>query len=129
MNERIQAIRCELQEIAKAEAVRLWRMARRMQAHGVSLETVSAVRNEASDLYNNNPAWLLDPFKVWRFAFIESAEKPSRYRVHFTDNYGGGAIEAKTPREYRRIMENLRNDPTAGGVWVETWSEGEGWQS
>ena len=71
--ERITAIRYELQDIAKAEAVRVWRLARRMESHGCDPESISRARAEADELYNTMgwgyPERLLNPFKVWQYAF------------------------------------------------------------
>lgn len=44
-------IRNRLKEIAEAEATRLFRMARRAQAHGCKAETVAAIREEAHQLH------------------------------------------------------------------------------
>ena len=63
-------IKARLEEISEKEAMKLYRMARRLQKHGGSSETVAKIREEASELHMNAyPERLLDPFKVWKFAF------------------------------------------------------------
>lgn len=70
MNGRIIEIRCELEEIAEHEAIRLFRLARRAKKHGCSNQTVTNIRNEAFELHMTGyPERLLAPFKTWRYAF------------------------------------------------------------
>ena len=67
---RLYEIRCELAEIADREAMKLFRMARRCEEHGVSYNIVADIRNEAFELHNTGyPERLLDPFKNWEYAF------------------------------------------------------------
>lgn len=72
MNKQLNEIRGQLEEIAEREAMKLFRMARRLKEHGGSEETVSAIRNEAFELHNTGyPERLIDPFKTWKYAFKE----------------------------------------------------------
>lgn len=73
MNKELRAIREQLQDIAKAEAVRVWRLARRMESHGCDPECIDKAQREGWELYNvmgcGYPERSLDPFKVWVYAF------------------------------------------------------------
>lgn len=70
MTKEMREIKARLEEISEKEAMKLYRMARRLQKHGGSSETVAKIREEASELHMNAyPERLLDPFKVWKFAF------------------------------------------------------------
>lgn len=53
MTKKLNAIKSELEQMAKREALRVWRMARRAESHGCSKALVNEIRNEGSDLYNN----------------------------------------------------------------------------
>lgn len=67
---RLREIREQLEEIAEQEATKLFRLARRAEVHGCSNETVETIREEARELYRTGyTERLLDPCKVWRFAF------------------------------------------------------------
>lgn len=68
---KLRKIREQLEEIAEQEAMKLFRLARRAKAHRCSNEMVGAIREEARELYltAGYPERLLDPCKVWRFAF------------------------------------------------------------
>lgn len=67
---KLRKIREQLEEITEQEATKLFRLARRAKAHGCSNETVEAIRNEAREFYMTGYLErLLDPCKVWRFAF------------------------------------------------------------
>lgn len=67
---KLRKIREQLEEITEQEATKLFRLTRRAKAHGCSNETVEAIRNEARELYMTGYLErLLDPCKVWRFAF------------------------------------------------------------
>lgn len=73
MTQQLKGIRAELQEIARAEAVKVWRLARRMEAHGCNPDSIHRARAEGCELFDTMgagyPERLLDPFKVWEFAF------------------------------------------------------------
>lgn len=73
MTQELRQIREQLQETAKAEAIRVWRLARRMQEHGCDPERIDKAQREGWELYNvmgcGYPERLLDPFKVWEYAF------------------------------------------------------------
>lgn len=70
MTKEIREIRARLEEISEKEAMKLYRMARRLQKHGGSSETVAKIREEANELHMNHyPENLMNPFKVWKFAF------------------------------------------------------------
>lgn len=70
MTKEIIEIRARLEEISEKEAMKLYRMARRLQKHGGSSETVEKIREEANELHMNHyPENLMNPFKVWKFAF------------------------------------------------------------
>ncbi|MBR5193022.1 MAG: hypothetical protein IKW37_01190 [Bacteroidaceae bacterium] len=59
-----------LEEMAEAEATKLYRLAWRAKAHGCSDETVEEIRNEARELHMiGRPERLLDAFKTWKYAF------------------------------------------------------------
>lgn len=65
-------IRNRLIEIAEQEAVRLYRMARNLQQHGGSPDTVAEIREEAGYLHTNVTAYpgrLLDTETRWKYAF------------------------------------------------------------
>lgn len=66
----LRRIRQELNDMAEAEATKLYRLAWRAERHGCKPETVNAIRNEARELHMTGyPERLLDPFKHWQFAF------------------------------------------------------------
>lgn len=70
--EGLYGIRARLTEIAEKEAVRLYRMARKLQQHGGSPDMVAEIREEANQLHTNMatyPGRLLDTEDRWRFAF------------------------------------------------------------
>lgn len=70
MKKELNDIKARLVEIANCEAMKLYRMARKLQAHGGSIETVSAIREEANRLYNTGyPERLLNNFTLWKYAF------------------------------------------------------------
>lgn len=72
MRKDLQEIRYQLQEICEKEATKLFRQARRMEEHGVSIEVVERCRDEAMILHNTGyPERILDPFNVGEFAFRE----------------------------------------------------------
>lgn len=63
-------IRYQLQEMLEAEATRLYRLARKMEEHGVSIEEVQKCRNEADEFHMcSYPERVLDPFRKWNYAF------------------------------------------------------------
>lgn len=67
---RLREIQNELYEIAEKEAMKLFRLARRCEEHGVSANIIVDIRNEAFELHNTGyPERLLDPFKTWKYAF------------------------------------------------------------
>ena len=60
----------QARDITKKEAMVLYRMARRAEAHGCSTDLVEAIREEARFLDNSHyPQFLFNPFEVWHFAF------------------------------------------------------------
>ncbi|MSS88654.1 hypothetical protein FYJ45_10205 [Eisenbergiella tayi] len=70
MNKELRKIKNQLQDMAKAESMKLFRMARRLEKHGGSPETVNRIREEAFTLHNTGyPERLLDEFIKWEFAF------------------------------------------------------------
>ena len=70
MTKEMREIKARLEEISEKEAMKLYRMARRLQKHGGSSETVARIREEANELHMNHyPENLMTPFKVWKFAF------------------------------------------------------------
>lgn len=72
MRKDLQEIRYQLQEIAEKEATRLYRQAWRMEAHGLPADSVTKCRDEARELHSMAyPERLLDPFRVWNYAFKE----------------------------------------------------------
>ena len=52
----------------------------------------------------------------------------SKYRIHFTDNYGQATIEAESIEQKNEILANLQADPTAEDIWLEYFDPEEGWQ-
>lgn len=65
-------IRNRLMEIAEQEATLLYRMARKLQRHGGSPDTVAEIREEANQLHTNMatyPGRLLDTGNRWKYAF------------------------------------------------------------
>ena len=67
---RLGEMRAELLDIAEREAMKLFRLARRCVAHGVSANIISDIRNEAFELHTTGyPERLLDPCKTWKYAF------------------------------------------------------------
>lgn len=67
---KLRKIREQLAEIAEQEATKLYRLAWKAKAHECSNETVEAIRDEARELHlTGYPERLLDPCKVWQFAF------------------------------------------------------------
>jgi len=70
--EKIRDIRHELIYIANREACKLYRIARKAEKHRVSLEIVTEIRKEASNLYVNITAYperLLETDRKWKYAF------------------------------------------------------------
>lgn len=65
-------IRDELREIAEKEAICLFRLARRMKAHGCSAESITAVREEAwllQKTMRSYPERLIEDNTRWKYAF------------------------------------------------------------
>lgn len=70
MNKEIRDIRWQLEEIAEHEAMKVFRMAKRLQDHGGTPEKVREIRNEAFELLDSrSPEKLINPFKRWKYAF------------------------------------------------------------
>lgn len=70
MEKRLKEIRFELKEIADKEAMKLYRLARRLERRGGNREVVARIREEACTLYKTGyPERLIDPFLKWEFAF------------------------------------------------------------
>ena len=67
LTERLAEIYYELEEIAEKEAINLWRLARKAQAHGCSEKLVNEIREEGWVLHHmrNNPERMLD----WKFKY------------------------------------------------------------
>lgn len=68
MIKEIEEIRDQLRDIAEKEAIKTWRMARRLQCHGGSIKLVEEIRNEAFEI-ERYPERLLDPFRTYKFSF------------------------------------------------------------
>ncbi len=67
---RLEDIKQELEDISNLEAYKLYKLAHRAERHGVSAETVHAIREEANTLHMNAyPERLLDPFNGWKYGF------------------------------------------------------------
>lgn len=63
-------VRDDLLELLEQESNRLYRLARRMEKHGVNIEKVRKCREEADEFHMcNYPERVLDPFRVWEYAF------------------------------------------------------------
>lgn len=68
-SKRLDEIYYELEEMAKAEQIKLFRMARRLLKHGGSRRLAEEIRDEAWLLTKCNVGDLLDPFREYKFAF------------------------------------------------------------
>ena len=64
-------IRRKLDHIQRNESIRLYRLARRADAHGCSARLVEQIRNEGRRIATMNCEDLLYPFNHWAFAFRE----------------------------------------------------------
>lgn len=53
----------------------------------------------------------------------------AKYRVHFTDNYGGCTIECDTWQEFQKAIRRANEDPYVEDIWTEEFDEEEGWQA
>lgn len=65
---RLEQMREQLISMAEAEALKLWRIARKAEEHGCSVELVCSMRREANWLHNEGTAYpdrLLD----WKFKY------------------------------------------------------------
>ena len=65
---RLEKMREQLISMAEAEALKLWRIARKAEEHGCSVELVCSMRREANWLHNEGTAYpdrLLD----WKFKY------------------------------------------------------------
>lgn len=65
---RLQSMRFELADMAKAEAMKLWRLARRAEKKNCSLELVTAICEEANWLHTTGTAY---PERIlsWKFEY------------------------------------------------------------
>ena len=52
----------------------------------------------------------------------------TKYEIHFTDNYGQGAIDCY-PDELPGCLKALRECPEVEDIWVESFDTEEGWQA
>ena len=68
-SKRLRAVYYELEDLAKQEQMRLFRLARRAQAHGCTRELVAEIRNEAWSLTSCRVGDLLNPFRMYKYAF------------------------------------------------------------
>lgn len=68
-NKRLSNIYYELEEVANQEQMKLFRMARRLKKHGGSDALINDIRNEAWSLTNCRIGDLLNPFRVYKYAF------------------------------------------------------------
>lgn len=61
----------QLEEIARAEATNLWRIAREAERHGCSRALVDGLRNEEWAVWQarNSPHQLIDPIFYYRFKY------------------------------------------------------------
>lgn len=68
MDKRFREMRYELVDMAKAEAYRLWRLARKANEHGCSNELVAAIREEANWLHTTGRSY---PERLlgWQFQY------------------------------------------------------------
>lgn len=63
-------IRADLLVLLEDEATRLYRLARRMEKHGVSAEKVRKCREEANEFHMcSYPERVIDTCRVWNYAF------------------------------------------------------------
>lgn len=66
----LRTVRDDLRELLECEATRLYRLARKMEEHGVSADKVQKCREEANEFHMcSYPERVLDPFRTWNYAF------------------------------------------------------------
>lgn len=53
----------------------------------------------------------------------------ARYKIHFTDNYGGATITCDTDEEFNEALANIKADPMCEDIWTEYYDPEEGWQA
>lgn len=53
----------------------------------------------------------------------------AKYKIHFTDDYGTGTLEADTLEDRNEIIANLNSDMEhpAWDIWTETYNTEEGY--
>lgn len=68
-SKRLMGVYYELEDMAKREQLRLFRLARRAYAHGCTQELVEDIRNEAWSLTSCRVGDLLNPFRLYKYAF------------------------------------------------------------
>lgn len=65
---KLKEMREQLKQLAEAEAMKLWRIARRAQKHGCSAELVQKIREEANWLHTTGQAYP-DRLLEWEFEY------------------------------------------------------------
>lgn len=68
MDKRLETMRNELKEMAIREAIKLWRLARRAEKHGVSKEVINDIREEGF-IMNNTMTSYPDRLLEWNFKY------------------------------------------------------------
>ena len=88
MTRELRAIREHLEKMAEREAMRLFRIARRLQEHGGSAELVQDIRNEGRELRNMSAEYLLNPYRQsFQYAFRgyeKQKEEPGYFYIYLT---------------------------------------------
>jgi len=70
MRSDLRSIRSQLVEIAEKEAMYLYRLAWRMEAHNCKPESIAKVREEARQLHMTGyPERLIEDYSHWEYAF------------------------------------------------------------
>lgn len=97
MTIRLMEIRTELEDMARKEGIKLFRLARRAKAKGVSEATVNAIRNEGYNLYTNYassyPERLLDWKAKYDFKYAFCGERMKH--TYVTINEDGDVIKVE----------------------------------
>lgn len=68
LDKRLVDVRHQLIEMAKEEATKLWRLARRAKSHGCSAELVKAIRDEANWLWDTGTSYP-ERILTWKFEY------------------------------------------------------------
>lgn len=53
----------------------------------------------------------------------------TKYKIHFTDQYGSSTVECETISQYEEMYDNINKDPLCSDIWTEYYDPEEGWQA